>query len=312
VAYLLVLWPLYHRRTRGVWNPLLHVWLALILVSVLPVYQHHFVDVVGGAGLAALCWYLFPEARGDPDRDPEFTPRPDLAALYGAGAAGAWGVTPWLGRWGAVSAWVGLSLMVVACAYGLAGPRVFRKANGRVHVGVRALLWPYLLGLWATRWYFNRRAGAPLAEVGRGVIIGRRLRPGEAGLLRDAGVSAVLDLTVEHSATGALRQWPYLNVPILDLTVPTESQCREGLRFIESHAASGPVFVQCGLGRSRSATVAGAYLLASDQAVTAEEACERVRARRPEAALGGTAVRLLRRFEHRGSVSRAVSGPATP
>jgi membrane-associated phospholipid phosphatase len=37
------------------------VWFVLIGFSTLLTYQHHFVDIVGGFVLAAICFYLFRE-----------------------------------------------------------------------------------------------------------------------------------------------------------------------------------------------------------------------------------------------------------
>ena len=60
VAMLLILWPVYHRATRGLLRTAIYLWFTLILISVLPVFQHHFVDVVGGTIVALICVIAFP------------------------------------------------------------------------------------------------------------------------------------------------------------------------------------------------------------------------------------------------------------
>jgi membrane-associated phospholipid phosphatase len=51
----------YAKHTKGVIRLASHVWFVLIGFSTLLTYQHHFVDIVGGFFLAAVCFYAFRE-----------------------------------------------------------------------------------------------------------------------------------------------------------------------------------------------------------------------------------------------------------
>ncbi len=90
IALLVILWTLFARRVPrwGRWP--LHLWFALIGVSVLTTYQHHFIDVPTGALLGFLCLWLWPDAMPTPfagaalARDPR---RLRLACAYALGAA---------------------------------------------------------------------------------------------------------------------------------------------------------------------------------------------------------------------------------
>jgi membrane-associated phospholipid phosphatase len=62
IAFRTILAALYAKHTKGVVRLASHVWFVLIGFSTLLTYQHHFVDVVGGFVLAAICFYLFREA----------------------------------------------------------------------------------------------------------------------------------------------------------------------------------------------------------------------------------------------------------
>ncbi|MBW6165344.1 phosphatase PAP2 family protein, partial [Pseudomonas aeruginosa] len=55
IALLVVLWVCYARYASGAWRWLLHGWFALIGLSVLTTWQHHFIDVPTGALAGWLC-----------------------------------------------------------------------------------------------------------------------------------------------------------------------------------------------------------------------------------------------------------------
>ncbi|HDP4115671.1 TPA: inositol phosphorylceramide synthase, partial [Pseudomonas aeruginosa] len=89
IALLVVLWVCYARYASGAWRWLLHGWFALIGLSVLTTWQHHFIDVPTGALAGWLCVWLWPQAQPAPfaraslSRDRQ---RRRLAARYGLGA----------------------------------------------------------------------------------------------------------------------------------------------------------------------------------------------------------------------------------
>jgi protein phosphatase len=146
--------------------------------------------------------------------------------------------------------------------------------------------------------YYRRQCRA-WDEVARGILIGRILTEAEAAAAVKQGVTAVLDLTAEFSETAPFRAVTYRNLPILDLTGPTQDQLHEAAVFLAAEAATGTVYIHCKIGYSRSAAVAGAYLLASQAAATVEEAVSRLRQVRPSIVLRAEAMEALRAFARR-------------
>jgi protein-tyrosine phosphatase len=109
-------------------------------------------------------------------------------------------------------------------------------------------------------------------------------------------VTAVLDLTAEFSEASAFLGIRYLNLPILDLTTPTQEQLQEAVAFIAEEAEHGIVYVHCKVGYSRSAAVVGAHLLATEQAATPEEAVAMLREVRPSIIIRPEAMEAIRAF----------------
>jgi membrane-associated phospholipid phosphatase len=79
IAFRTILAALYAKHTKGILNLASHLWFVLIGFSTLLTYQHHFVDVVGGFVLAAICFYLF---REETERLSRFVPRTDVSSSF--------------------------------------------------------------------------------------------------------------------------------------------------------------------------------------------------------------------------------------
>lgn len=197
--------------------------------------------------------------------------------------------------WGLLLVWPAASFATIAAAYLWFGPHVFRKRQGRLHPLNRLGLFPYEFGSWVTFPHY-RRTAAPWVEVTPTLILGRRLNQVEAREQIDRGVRGVLDLTAECVAPPAFRALAYRNIPILDLTIPTPEQFADAVDFIRAHAQDGKVYLHCKLGRSRSAAVAAAYLIAEGLAKDGKQAVELVRRARPEIVIGKAAVEALDRY----------------
>ncbi len=281
----------YARHTSGIWRVVSNVWFALIALSALLTYQHHFIDVAGGFILAVLCFYFVRERPAVS----AVTPNPRLGWIYAVGAVVLFAAALWLRGWGWLLLWPTFATAMVAAAYFGIGPAIYRKENGRLHWSARLLLAPAIFGQRLSLWHYQRQC-RPWDEVSPEVWIGRQLNDGEAAAAVRAGVTAVLDLTSEFSEATPFRALAYQNVAILDLTGPTGPQLREAVCFIDSHAATGRVYVHCKIGYSRSAAVIGAWLVAGGAARTADEAIARLRAVRPSIVIRPEAETAMREF----------------
>ena len=219
----------YLRKARAVWlKAAFAAWFALIGLSVLTTYQHHFIDIP--TGLAAGCFVLLIRPLdGAPLRFAiaREAAHYKWAALYlglafltlftailGAKIWGAWML--WL-------SWASLSFALVACGYAFLGARVFAKnGQGRHAAAAKALLFPYLCvaRLNAIFWLRGRRLSD---EILPGLYLG--------SVKQARKFDAVLDCAAEFERPGGAQI--YASVPMLDMITPSADELKRGADELE-------------------------------------------------------------------------------
>jgi len=283
IALLVVIWVMFARHTRGLLlRGLVHGWMALIGLSVLTTWQHHFIDVPTGILAGWLCVWLWPIEDRSPLQSLRLAREPQrwrLALRYGLGSALCVALAVKLGGAWLWLLWPCASLLLVALNYALFGAAGFQKrADGSLSAASSWLLAPYLLGAWVNSRLWTRKHPQP-DQVVDGVWLGRVPSAREA-----APFAAVLDLSAELPVR--LPGKTYRNLPLLDLVAPDSEACRQGAELIEELQRQGPLLVCCALGYSRSATLVAAWLLHSGRAASVAQAIELIRAARPQIVLG--------------------------
>jgi predicted protein tyrosine phosphatase/membrane-associated phospholipid phosphatase len=293
IALRTILAHLYARHSAGILRLASAVWFSLIGFSTVLTYQHHVLDVVGGFVLAGYCFYLFRETRADL---PVLGNR-RVGAYYAVGSIASLGLMALLWPWGALFLWPAIALAIVAAGHLGLGPAIFRKSNGKLPLSTKFVLGPVLWGQRLSVLYYRRQC-EPWNEVAPGLLIGRQLSDRQAERAVRFGVTAVLDLTSEFSEAKPFLAVRYLNIPLLDLTAPTQEQLRQIADFIARNCEDGKVYVHCKVGYSRSAGAVGAYLIASGKAAGAENAIAMLRRARPSIIVRPEIVEVLQIFEN--------------
>ena len=282
ISLLVILWVHYIRYVTAQWRWLLHGWFALIGLSVLTTYQHHFFDIPTGLWAGWFCVWLFP------DHGPSLLARLhltraarrwQLATRYFAGAVLTTAVSLCTGGWGLWLLWPAGSLLLVSMIYGCLDAEAFQKGvDGKMSSASRWLLWPYQVGAWVnSRWWTRRMPAANL--ITPEVWIGRM--PG-SGDLPD-GITGIVDLCSELPCPPSRAA--YAAKPALDLVTLTQEQLASAAQTISRAVANGPVLVCCALGYSRSAAAVAAWLITSGRAAGANEALATIRLARPQIVL---------------------------
>jgi hypothetical protein len=268
IALAAILWALYARKLVGMARRVMDAFFALICVSVLTTYQHHFIDIPTGVLLGAVCMWAWPfadEGDGRPMhahwRAVRDWARLRLAAIYAGGAVLLALVALRLGGWALWLTWASVSLLLVALAYAGVGPGAFQKnGRGSLSIAARCLFAPYLASAWINSRAWTWRDPAPVA-IADGVFLGRV--PG-ARELAASGFTGVVDLSAELDLEAGERELGV--VALLDLTPPDPAALAQAAQEIEMKRRRGAVLVCCALGFSRSACAVAAWLLVTRRA----------------------------------------------
>jgi protein-tyrosine phosphatase/membrane-associated phospholipid phosphatase len=293
-ALLLLLVDLYATNLRGVFLFAAMLWFFLIGLSPLLTYQHHVIDIVGGFVLAGYCFYVFRE----PSLALPVVVNRRIGSYYAAGGVVVLLMSAIFWPWGVLLLWPTIALGIVATAYFGAGPIVFHKTKGKLPWSTRFVLGPCLLGQYLSLLYYRRQC-RPWDEVTAQIWIGGKLGSRSANKAVSSGAASVLDLSAEFSEAKSFRKINYLNVPVLDLTAPTQAQLAEMGEFIGNHSRNGVVYVHCKIGYSRSAAAVAAYLIMSGKAKTAEDAFAIIRRVRPSVVIRPEVISALSEFAFR-------------
>lgn len=293
-AFTLILVDVYFRHTRGFIRIAIMTWFVLIALSPVLTYQHHLIDIAGGVVLAGYCFYFLRE----PWHAPPVVPNRRIGSYYATGAAVLMlmGAISW--PWGVLLLWPAIALGIVAIAYFRAGPIVFHKTEGKLPWSTRFVLGPCLVGQYLSLLYYRSQCRA-WDKVTPQIWIGGKLGRRSAKKALRSGVASVLDLSAEFSEAKPFRKINYRNIPVLDLTAPTQKQLVEMSKFIGNHSRNGVVYVHCKIGYSRSAAAVTAHLIMSGKVKTAEEGFAMIRGVRPSVVIRPEVRSALSEFEHR-------------
>jgi protein tyrosine phosphatase (PTP) superfamily phosphohydrolase (DUF442 family) len=168
------------------------------------------------------------------------------------------------------------------------------------------ILWRRLTeqGLRVTAWWAADHAvrivtGANLRRVSQitpHLHVGGQYRRRGWPRLVARGITAVVNLRIEFDDNDAGIAPPrYLYLPVVDDHAPTLEQLAEGVDFMaEEIARGGSVYVHCGSGIGRAATMAASYLISTG--LTEDRAWAQIRSVRPFIRPTPVQVEQIKRF----------------
>jgi len=204
--------------------------------------------------------------------------------------------------------WTALSLILVSGAYFFNAGKVFRKReNGVIPFYIRWAFVPFLLGAQIyNAWSRKHDKVPPIQQINDNLFLACRLFPSDIDTLKENGITAILDVTCEFDGlewTSTQENIDYLNIPVLDHSVPTHSQLNQAINWIHHHIKKDRrVVVHCALGRGRSVFVMAAYLLSQDKNADVHQVLAQIKETRETANLNKHQLRHLAKRHKKGEL----------
>jgi predicted protein tyrosine phosphatase len=168
--------------------------------------------------------------------------------------------------------------------------------------GLRVTVW------WAADHVVRIITGAPLRRVSQitpQLHVGGQYRRRGWSRMEARGITAVVNMRVEFDDQEAGIAPPrYLHLRVVDDQAPTLEQLYDGSAFIAKELArKGAVYVHCGSGIGRAATMAAAHLISTGR--TEQESWALIRASRPFIRPTPPQIEQIRRFAGGGRAGKA-------
>jgi protein-tyrosine phosphatase len=153
-------------------------------------------------------------------------------------------------------------------------------------------LFPYLAATWLL-WYAQKTlTKEPIySQIAPGIWLGRRCFAHEL----PPSVELVVDLTAEFAEPRQVREGrAYICAPTLDASVPSLEAFQKLIQTVSDF--EGSTYIHCALGHGRSATVVIAVLVARGNALSLDQAEQRVKLARPDIGINAIQRHLLQQW----------------
>ncbi|PHS29654.1 MAG: hypothetical protein COA95_11640 [Methylophaga sp.] len=273
VSLSMVVGYIYFMHLKGFWRWFSVFWFSLIAVSTLFVYQHHFIDLPTGFMAGLLTFYLIP-AKGKTWPPLRFvSPKHIYIALRYLIVSILFTVLAFKTEylvW--LSAWIALSLLILAGLYMLGINDISNKKRGQIQRFSWLLFWPYLLGNYIA-WHLWKKKVPAMVEIANGIWIGRSLNKKDEALIQKNKIKTIIDLAPEVNNV-IPETVSYIYQPLLDLAIPDPIELQQICAIISAEKQQGNIYVHCKFGLSRSVLVGCAWLIT--QGFTKQQAWDAV------------------------------------
>ncbi|ABX48619.1 diacylglycerol kinase catalytic region [Shewanella baltica OS625] len=206
-------------------------------------------------------------------------------------------------------AWTSLSLFLVGSAYWFNLASIFRKRqDGTIPWYIRWSFIPFLLGSRLYNHWARKRDSVPsMQKIDEQLYLGCRLFSADLEKIKANKITAILDVTAEFDGLDWSQfedHIEYLNIPILDHSVPTSAQLNQAVNWLHRQVrANKQVLIHCAMGRGRSVLVLAAYLVCKDKQRNFAEVLQQIKQVRKTAGLNKWQLRALEHMLKQGKIN---------
>ena len=308
VSFSIVFWCSMKSHLSNKWvRWFLAVWLSLVTLSTLFVFQHHVIDIPTGLMVGLLAVYLFRKGRNEVLFNKFTTPRHLKMGLYFLTAC----IVLMMLSFTVYSLsipffsvlltylllYVFVSLLCVSLIYAFGFNHLLVNQQGNANSLQKIIFFPYFFGC-KISWHYYKRSLSLCAHVDQGLFVGRHPSHVEYVTVRGLGVKHVINLACELQlnkssfifnekqptkivtsplSSNSLIANDHLTagkliqhrLNFLDQTIQSPAALHQAVLLVERYKAEG-VYVHCALGLSRSILVIWAWMIfkgKTDQAI---------------------------------------------
>lgn len=282
ISYACLFWSVIRQKLVGKWKIVAGIWLLIMSISTLTIYQHHFIDILAAIFLVCITLLLFP---GTKKRNTTIGILYFILSLSFSLIALL--IYQYINRYGLLILWISLTLFLVGIAYIQSNSRFLKQKDGTIHLINKLVYFPYIISYKIMRRFFCKNAKIPVIEIFPQILVGAMLKSGQVAEFNIDRRTIVIDLSAELEENSTIRKiTTYYSCPILDLGSAKKEAIESILHMLSKiYAGLKPtekVYIHCSMGYSRSIYIATLFM--SEQLdINTEDAIRFVRQQYPNA-----------------------------
>lgn len=260
IAYACLFWNVLSNKLQGSLKLIAGIWIFLMGISTLTVYQHHLIDIFTALYLVCITFFIFPDSVKRNFR---------IGMLYlFIGLLLASFTFLVFRKFVVISIFfllVSISFFRVGLAYLHSRSCFLKKQDGTIGLVDKISCFPYLLSYKLIRHFFCKNATNPMTEIYPNVYIGPILEDNSAKKMNLDKKIKVIDLTAEIEECKSVRTLTaYYSCPMLDIASINKEDIMKTLSLIEKLyldlKSDEKIYIHCLMGYSRSVFVAVMFI----------------------------------------------------
>jgi hypothetical protein len=260
IGYAVIFWFVINKEFKNsVLRVILQIWILLLCISTLTVFQHHLIDVITALLLSCVTFFIFPENKKRNYRIGLvycfFSLLFSLIALL---------IYQYISNFGLLILWISVAVFLVGTAYHNSNPRFLKKEDGSINFFKKIIYFPYLF-TYRIIWRFARKNTInPVTEIVPQIFIGAKLNSKQAKAFINKQ-TYIIDLSAETEEIDFIRhQSKYFSKPLLDIGSIKGEDLETTVRLLkEIYINIQPdekIFIHCLMGYSRSVFITVFFL----------------------------------------------------
>ncbi|MDH6310519.1 protein-tyrosine phosphatase/membrane-associated phospholipid phosphatase [Dysgonomonas sp. PFB1-18] len=260
ISYACIFWSVLRKELYGKWKTIAAVWLLLMGISTLTVYQHHLIDIIAALLLICITLLLFPERK---DRNYYIGIIYLITSILFAVTALL--IYQYISGYGLILLWLSITLLLVGVAYVTSNHRFLKREDGTINILKKVIYLPYTAIYKAFRLFFCKNEKHPVTEIYPRVFLGPILNRKQADKFNINDKTIVIDLSAELEENKAIRQKAtYYSFPILDIGVAEKEYIDSILKTLSvlytNMDSDQKIYIHCLMGYSRSVFITTIFI----------------------------------------------------